>query len=93
MTLCSTEVGASGLSFRGQRELSTGLQLRQKDQNHKAISHCCQERSQLAKIELLRKTCHNRVKTIIHSTKLQIAAYLPKFLRFNRVGGQIRASF
>jgi len=29
------------LSFRGQRELSTGLQLQQKDQNHTAISHCC----------------------------------------------------
>jgi len=25
------------LSFRGQRELSTGLQLQQKDQNHAAI--------------------------------------------------------
>jgi len=35
------------LSFRGQRELSTGLQLQQKDKNHTAISHCCQARSQV----------------------------------------------
>jgi len=35
------------LPFRGQRELSTGLQLQQKDQNHTAISHCCQARSQV----------------------------------------------
>ena len=35
------------LSFRGQRELSTGLQLQQKDQNHTATSHCCLTRSQV----------------------------------------------
>jgi len=35
------------LSFRGQRELSTDLQLQQKDQNHTAISHCCLTRSQV----------------------------------------------
>jgi len=35
------------LSFRGQRELSTGLQLQQEDQNHIAISHCCLTRSQV----------------------------------------------
>jgi len=29
------------LSFNGQRELSTGLQLQQKVQNHTAISNCC----------------------------------------------------
>jgi len=29
------------LSFHGQRELSTGLQLQQKVQNHTAINHCC----------------------------------------------------
>jgi len=34
------------LSFRGQRELSTGLQ-RQTDQNHTVISHCCLTRSQV----------------------------------------------
>jgi len=35
------------LSFRGQRELSTGLQLQQKNHNHTAISHCCLTRSQV----------------------------------------------
>jgi len=35
------------LSFRGQCELSTDLQLPQKDQNHIAISNCCQARSQV----------------------------------------------
>jgi len=35
------------LSYRGQRELSTGLQLQQKDQNHRAISHCCLTPSQV----------------------------------------------
>jgi len=34
-------------SFGGQHELSTGLQLQQKDQNHTAMSHCCQTRSQV----------------------------------------------
>jgi len=29
------------LSFRGQRELSTGLQLQQKVQNHTAVSNYC----------------------------------------------------
>jgi len=35
------------LSFHGQRELSTGLQLQQKVQNHKAISNCCLTRRQV----------------------------------------------
>jgi len=35
------------LSFRGQRELSTGLQLQQKVQNHTAISSCCMTRRQV----------------------------------------------
>jgi len=30
------------MSFHGQRELSTGLQLQQKDQNYTAISRYCQ---------------------------------------------------
>jgi len=38
----------ASLSFRGQRELFTGLQLQQKDQNHIAISCCYLTRSQLA---------------------------------------------
>jgi len=29
------------MPFRGRLELSTGLQLQQKDQNQIAISHCC----------------------------------------------------
>jgi len=29
------------LSFYGQRELSTGLQLQQKVQNHTTINNCC----------------------------------------------------
>jgi len=33
------------LSFRGHFELSTCLQLQQRDQNHTAISHCCLTRS------------------------------------------------
>jgi len=33
------------LSFYGQRELSTGLQLQQKVHNHTAISNCCLTRS------------------------------------------------
>jgi len=35
------------LSFRGQRELSTGLQLQQKVQNYTAISNCCLTRRQV----------------------------------------------
>jgi len=35
------------LSFHGQREFSTGLQLQQKVQNHTAISNCCLTRSQV----------------------------------------------
>jgi len=35
------------LSFYGQRELSTGLQLQQKVQNHTAISNCCLTRRQV----------------------------------------------
>jgi len=34
------------MSFRGQRELSTGLQLQQNDQNNIAICHYCLTRSQ-----------------------------------------------
>jgi len=34
-----------------------------------------------ANIQMLGKNCHDRVKPIIHSTKLQIANILPKFLR------------
>jgi len=68
-------------SFRGQHEWPRGLQLPQKAPNHIAISHCCQARSQTANFELLSKNCHGRVKAIINSTKLQIAAILPNFLR------------
>ena len=78
---------ATGL--RGQRELSTGLQLQQKHQNHTAISHCCLTRSQVGQkapsflqfwaaniqIQRLRKNCYDRVKPIIQSTKLQIASF------------------
>jgi len=35
------------LSFHGQREFSTGLQLQQKDQNHTVISNCCLTRRQV----------------------------------------------
>jgi len=35
------------LSFHGQRELSTGLLLQQKVQNHTAISNCWLTRSQV----------------------------------------------
>jgi len=72
----------ANMSFRGQRELSTGLQLPQKDQKHTTISHCCLTRSQVggekapsypklwtANIELLSKNCHDRVQPITHSTK------------------------
>jgi len=34
------------LSSRSRRELSTGLQLQQKDQNHGTISHCCRASNQ-----------------------------------------------
>jgi len=34
------------LSFHGQRELSTGLQLQQMVQNHTASSNCCLTRNQ-----------------------------------------------
>jgi len=34
-------------SFRGECQLSTGLQLQQRDQNHIAISQRCQTRSQV----------------------------------------------
>jgi len=37
----------SNVSFRGQRELFTDLQLQQKDQNYTAVSHCCLTRSQV----------------------------------------------
>jgi len=35
------------LSFHDQRELSTGLQLQQKVQNHTATSKCCLTRRQV----------------------------------------------
>jgi len=34
-------------SFHGQRELSTGMQLQQKVQNHTAITNCCLTRRQV----------------------------------------------
>jgi len=37
----------SNLFFHGQRELSTGLQLQQKVQNHTAIANCCLTRRQV----------------------------------------------
>jgi len=67
------------VSFRGQRELSTGLQLQQKDQTHAAISHCCLTRSQvrtkgavipqfwIANIQMLSKNCYDCEKPIILS--------------------------
>jgi len=70
------------LSFRGQRELSTGLQLQQKDQNHIATSHCCLTRSQVgaksaviaqiwtANMKMLSKNCYDPVKPYIQSTNL-----------------------
>jgi len=70
------------LSFRGWPELSTGMQLQQKDQNHTAISHCYLTRSQVgqkapsfpkfwtANIQMLSKNCYDGVKPIIKSTKL-----------------------
>jgi len=70
------------LSFLGQRELSRGLQLQQKDQNHTAISHCFLTHSQVgakgadisqfwtANIQMLSKNCYDRVNPIIQSTKL-----------------------
>ena len=59
------------LSFHGQRELSTGLQLQQKVQNHTAISNCCLTRNQVgangavipqfwtANIRVLNKNCYD----------------------------------
>jgi len=35
------------LPFHGHSELSTGVQLQQKVQNHTAISNCCLTRSQM----------------------------------------------
>jgi len=70
------------LSFHGQRELSTGLQLQQKVQNHKAISNCCLTRRQVGakgavipqisdcKYSSVEQYCYNHVKPIIRSTKL-----------------------
>jgi len=72
------------LSFRGQRELSTGLQLQQKVQNHTAISNClpdarCSQVGETApsfpqfwtaNIGMLIKNCYDRVKPIILLTKL-----------------------
>jgi len=37
----------SNFSFHGQRELSTGVQLQQKAQNHKATSNCWLTRRQV----------------------------------------------
>jgi len=74
------------LSFRGQGELSMGLQLQQKDENHTAISHSCQARSQVGakgavispifekkkyeKSQMLSKNCHDRLKPVIYPTEL-----------------------
>jgi len=72
----------SYLSFRHRRELSTGLQLQQNDQNHTAISHYCQTRSQVgAKGAVIQPSFDCKYsndeqklswprKTTIHSTKL-----------------------
>jgi len=69
-------------SFHGQRELSTGLQLQQKVQNHTAIRNCSLTRRQvgqkapsfhqfwIANIEVLSKNCYDHEKPIIQSTKL-----------------------
>jgi len=69
-------------SFRGRRELSTGLQLPQKDQNHMANSHCCQVCSQVGakgaviaqildcKYLTVEQKLHDRVKSITYFTKL-----------------------
>jgi len=81
------------LSFHGQRELSTGLQLQQKVQNHTATSKCWLTRRRwgqkapsfhqfwTANIQVLSKNCYDHVKPIIQSTKLYIASIFPKFLR------------
>jgi len=70
------------LSFPGQREFSTGLQLQQKDQNRTVISNCCLTRRQVgqkvpsfhqfwtATIQVLSKSCYDHAKPIIQSTKL-----------------------
>jgi len=81
------------LSFRSQRELSTGLQLPQKDQTHIAISHCCQVCSQVGwkapsfpqildcKYWAVEQNSSWPRKSITHSTKREIAGILWKFLR------------
>jgi len=70
------------LSFHGQRELSTGLQLKQKVQNHTATSNCWLTRRQVgakgavipqfwtANMQVMSKNCYDHVKRIIQSTKL-----------------------
>jgi len=81
----------TNLSFHGQRELSTGLQLQQKVQNHTAISNCCLTRSQVgekapsfhqswtANIQVLSKNCYDRVKPIIQCTKLKMLVFCQSF--------------
>jgi len=70
------------LSFLGQRELSTGLHLQQKVQNHTNISNRWLTRRQVgqkapsfpqfwtANVQVLSKNCSDHVKPIIQSTKL-----------------------
>jgi len=77
-----TSLTVPKLFFRGQRELSTGLQLQQKAQNHTAISHCCLTRSQVGskgavippildcKYSNVKQNFYGLVKSIIQSTKL-----------------------
>jgi len=70
------------LSFRGQRELYTGLQLQQKVQKHTAITNCCLTRRQVGvngavippildcTYSSVEQNCYDHVKPIIQSTKL-----------------------
>jgi len=70
------------LSFNGQREFSTGLQLQQKVHNYTATSNCWLTRSQvgekapsfhqfwIANIQVLSKNCYDHIKPIIQSTQL-----------------------
>jgi len=70
------------LSFRGQRELSTGLHLQQKILNHTATSNCCLTRRQggtkgavippilYCKYSSVEQNYYDHVKPIIQSTTL-----------------------
>jgi len=65
------------LSFHGQRELSTGLQLQQKVQKQSATSNYCLTRRQVGakstvipqfwteNSQMLSKNCYNHVKSMI----------------------------